>query len=228
MARKKKTVKPEKPHFDTTLFKHLKRVVVSDPDNNPQKGEEKVAVVESTQDVFGSFADEMKMLGVKQLNQTNGIEQAESSHTTSADYVVDEDKGQGDEELFLAAMKNLTVSFADDSIEEKPRLGSTSRRIKQIKQGKLIPDASLDLHGFQCVEAVKKLNHFLQNAQHHGWQTLLVVTGKGLHSETGEPALRNEIERYLSAEGKKQVIEWSRAPRQFGGDGALILFLPKT
>ena len=106
-------------------------------------------------------------------------------------------------------------------------MGASSRKIKQIKQGKLIPDASLDLHGFQCVEALRKLNHFLQNGQHHGWQTLLVITGKGLHSEAGEPALRNEIERFLSAEGKKQVTEWSRAPRQYGGDGALILFLVK-
>ncbi len=228
MAKKKKTVKPEKHHFDTTPFKHLKGVVVSDLDHSSQEGEEDVAAVESTQDVFGSFADEMEMLGVKQLNQSDETEGAESRSSMAADYVVDDGEGQADEELFLAAMEGLTVSFDDNFIEEKPRLGSQSRRTKQIKQGKLIPDASLDLHGFQCVEALRKLNHFLQNAQHHGWQTLLVITGKGLHSEAGEPALRNEIERFLSAEGKKQVVEWSRAPRQYGGDGALILFLSKT
>jgi len=227
MAKKKKTVKSEKHHFDTTPFKHLRGVVVSDLDHSPQQGEEKVAAVESPQDVFGSFADEMEMLGVKLLNQTDETEGAESSSLMAADYVVDDGEGLVDEDLFLAAMKNLTISFEDDFTEDSPRSGAVSRRTKQIKQGKLIPDASLDLHGFQCVEAVKKLNHFLQNGQHHGWQTLLVITGKGLHSEAGEPALRNEIERFLSAEGKKQVVEWSRAPRQYGGDGALILFLPK-
>jgi len=227
MAKKKKTVNPEKYHFDTTPFKHLKGVVVSGLDHSPQQGAEKVAAVESPQDVFGSFADEMEMLGVKQLNQTDETEGAESRRSMAADPVVDDGEGQGDKELFLAAIEGLTVSFEDDFIEEKPRLGSTSRRTKQIKQGKLIPDASLDLHGFQCVEALRKLNHFLQNGQHHGWQTLLVITGKGLHSDAGEPALRNEIERFLSAEGKKQVTEWSRAPRQYGGDGALILFLAK-
>ncbi len=227
MAKKKKTAKPESQHFDTTPFKSLEGVVASGRDKSSQKVRETVVGGQSKQDVFGSFAAEMKMLGVKQLNLTEDVEDNESCGSVAIPLVGENDESQSDDELFLAAMNNLTVTFEDSMIEETPRPGAKSKRIKQVKQGKLTPDASLDLHGFYCAEALRKLNHFLQNAQHNGWKTLLVVTGKGLHSAAGEPALRNEIERYLSAEGKKQVVEWSRAPRQYGGDGALILFLPK-
>ena len=164
----------------------------------------------------------MKLLGVQQLNQTEPIEEGELDGLTAVDNL---DVDTSEEAVFLAAMGDLKVTFADSFVTENPRPTAMAKRIKQVKQGRLTPDASLDLHGLQRVDVVEKLQYFLQNAQHHGWKTLLVITGKGLHSEDGESVLRNEVERYLSAAGKQQIVEWSRAPRQYGGDGALILFL---
>jgi len=224
MAKKKKTAKSKKQDFNSSPFNHLKGFAIS----GQEKNKSKVPVAESVpEEVVGLFADEMNMLGVKRLNQPDSVEVGELDYSTPAEGIPDKDEDQSEEELFLAAMGNLTVTFEDNFVTEPSHLEAIPKRIKQVKMGKLTPDASLDLHGLQRAEVVDKLEYFFQNARHHGWQTLLVITGKGLHSEDGEPALRNEVERYLSAEGKKQVIEWSRAPRQYGGNGALILFLPR-
>ncbi|MCD6187419.1 MAG: Smr/MutS family protein [Desulfuromusa sp.] len=227
MTKKKKTAKSKKHEFNNDPFNHLKGFVASNLENSEQKGEETVSLEPSHKEVSGSFADEMGMLGVKRLNQADEVEDEGSACLIPASEIADKDEDKSDHALFLAAMGDFSVTFEDSYAEEQPRLGAMPKRIKQLKQGRLVPDASLDLHGFKRAEVVEKINHFLQNARHHGWQTLLVITGKGLHSEAGEPTLRNEVERYLSAEGKKQVIEWSRAPRQYGGDGALVLFLSK-
>jgi DNA-nicking Smr family endonuclease len=222
MAKKKKTSKIKKYDFNNNPFNHLKGFAIS----GQEKTESKLTVAESIPDeVFGSFTDEMNMLGVKRLSQAESVDGVALDDSVSVEETLDKEEDQSEEALFLAAMGDLTVTFEDSFVTELPRTEATPKRIKQVKMGKLIPDASLDLHGLQCSDVVDKLQHFFQKARHHSWQTLLIITGKGLHSEDGEPALRNEVERYLSAEGKKQVVEWSRAPRQYGGNGALILFL---
>ena len=229
MAKKKKSAKSKNHDFNNAPFNHLKGFVASSPENNEQREDEAAISTElpHQQRGAGSFAAEMGMLGVKRLDQVNEVGDEESGCLVPAADSVEKDEDKIDQALFLAAMGDFSVTFEDSYAEEQPHMDAKPKRIKQLKQGKLVPDASLDLHGFKCAEVVEKINHFLLNARHHGWQTLLVITGKGLHSEAGEPALRNEVERYLSGEGKKQVIEWSRAPRQYGGDGALVLFLAK-
>ena len=225
MAKKKKTSKVKKYDFNNNPFNHLKGFAIS----GQEKPESKLMVTESVPDeVFGSFADEMNMLGVKRLSQAESVDGVELDDSVPVEETLVKEEAQSEEALFLAAMGDLTVTFEDSFVTEPPRMEATPKRIKQVKMGKLTPDASLDLHGLQCADVVDKLQHFLQKARHHSWQTLLIITGKGLHSEDGEPALRNEVERYLSAEGKKQVVEWSRAPRQYGGNGALILFLRRS
>ena len=168
------------------------------------------------------------MLGVKHLNSDDETEEGDFDSHSVLDNPTVEIEEQTDEELFLAAVTGFSSHFEDHLPEERlPEAKAVPRRMKQLKQGTLTPDASLDLHGCLRDEVVGKLRHFLENAQHQNWQTLSVITGKGLHSEDGRSILRDEAERFLSSEGKKLVAEWGRAPRQYGGDGALILFLRK-
>jgi DNA-nicking Smr family endonuclease len=55
-------------------------------------------------------------------------------------------------------------------------------------------------------------------------KTVLIVTGRG-KSSGAEPVLRAEVERYLNHDAGAWVSEWGRAPRQYGGEGALVVFL---
>ncbi|PLY06809.1 MAG: hypothetical protein C0622_00515 [Desulfuromonas sp.] len=221
MAKKKKTGRPAKQMFSSNPFSDLKGFSVSGEEVKVVK--EKPPVPEE-KPLFGNFSDEMELLGVKRLERDEEEEPTLPEADEAACVEPCEGEQKTDEELFLAAMTEMQVNFSDRFPEEEPLPQAQPRRMKQLRRGRLVPDATLDLHGCLRSEVVPRLTHFLQNARYHGWRTLLVITGKGLHSEEGEPLLRNEVERFLVAESQA-VSEWTRAPREYGGDGALILFL---
>ena len=226
MAKKKKVSKSKKHDFNNDPFSNLKGFVASGVEQEEQLS---FSPEQSKGEVIGSFADEMEMLGVRQLDKDKDIDLEEETPDSflPVDNIVEKSKGLTDEELFLSAMGDLPIRFKDHLPENDSRPLAVPRRMKQLQQGKLRPDASLDLHGCQRNEVEEKLRHFLENAQHQGWQTLLVITGKGLHSDAGKPILRDTAEQFFSGEGKKLIAEWGRATKQYGGDGALILFLRK-
>lgn len=227
MAKKKKPTMPKKQEFIRNPFSHLKGFAVSGEEveeTHKKSPSDEGAEQEVT---IASFADEMAQLGVERIN-TSDCDDFEPRNETPVPEVKQRTGEPSEEEQFLLAMGELQVDFSDKLPEEnEPPIASASR-MKQLKQGKLSPEATLDLHGLMRTDVVEKLAYFLQNAARQGWQTLLVITGRGLHSADGEPVLRKEAERYLAAEGRKWVTEWSRAPKQYGGDGALILFLRKN
>jgi DNA-nicking Smr family endonuclease len=228
MAKKKKPQAAQQKAFDSSPFNSLKGLAVSDAPSQ-QKIKLTSPVVEKTAEVPGSFADEMALLEVRRLDAF--VDADDDEFLDSRPPLLQRppvSTPQNDEEVFLQALGDLDVRFNDQYPDEDLVPAASARRMKQLKQGKLIPEASLDLHGLPRAVVAEKLRFFLQDAQHHGWSTLLVITGKGLHSEGGEAVLRNEAERFFAGEGRKSVAEWGRAPKQYGGDGALVLFLRKS
>ncbi len=223
MSKKKRSEKSAPDSYNNNPFKQLKGFAVSESEEvaPPLAVPEELPAVEPER----SFTDEMDFLGVDPLADRDALDREVPVGTTG----LSEEFPQGvqtDEELFLGALGQLDTRFSDQ-LPQETKLAAP-RRLKQLKQGRLTPAASLDLHGLQRQQVSEKISHFLQDAAYQGWQTLLIVTGRGLHSSDGEPVLRNEAERFLAAEGKTLVAEWGRAPRQYGGEGALVVFLKKT
>ncbi len=136
-----------------------------------------------------------------------------------------------DEALFLSSMGQLDTVFSDNCVADDDAIDMTDgaaaepRRMKQLRKGKVRPQATLDLHGCYRDEARKKVCHFLRNRCADGMHTVLIVTGKGNRSPNGESVLRDDIEKYLTTHASAWVVEWGRAPRQYGGAGALVVFL---
>jgi len=165
------------------------------------------------------FDREMAALGVQPLG---GAERAASDEAATP-----ESAGEpSDRELFLAALGGLDKSSQDD-FPEQPAAGSEPRRMRRLHQGKLQPQAQLDLHGQLSGEALVRVGHFLDNARFHQLRCVLIITGRGRHSAEG-PVLRTTVEAYLAGPGRDLVAEWARAPRQLGGEGALVVFLRST
>lgn len=225
MAKKKKQRSAAKQKaFSANPFSDLKGFAASGEEENrsaPAKEDKPV-------EVFGSFAEEMDLLGVTPLDQEGalGSDDDDIIELELAD-VVDED-GLTEDEQFLAAMTGLNVNFEDHFAQsDGARPQAVPRRMKQVKRGRLKPQAKLDLHGCVRSEVVPKVGAFLKNGSALGFETLLIVTGRGLHSEGGEPVLRNETERYLSVNPHGLIAEWGRATKEFGGEGALFVFLKK-
>ena len=124
---------------------------------------------------------------------------------------------------FLAALEQVDPAAALDEPEENLPQQAKPRRLKQLEKGMLKPAEVLDLHGLTREEAVNRTGAFLGHAARQGWAAVVIVTGKGLHSQTG-PVLRQAVEQLL-ANSPQFVLEWARAPRQYGGAGALVVFL---
>lgn len=229
MAKKKKAAKADKrqnKEFGSSPFRDLKGFAVSA--EQEKKSDAKVAPARPVQEV-GSFATEMEMLGVKKLMSDEEDQELLPFDDDPQESAAERSELSEDEQ-FLQAMLELQVNFQEQLPEARSAVTSTASasRMKQLKQGKLKPEASLDLHGQTRAEVVERLRFFLQNAERQGWKTVLVITGRGLHSSDGEPVLRNEVEAFLAREGRKQVAEWCRAPKQYGGSGALVLFLKQA
>ncbi len=221
MAKKKRIPKHKKIEFNNDPFNHLKGFAVSMP---VSKISAPIKEQKTAEEVYGSFADEMEMLGVEPINPPT-----EGSATVGEQNCRREVNPERDDEaLFLAALDNFTVKFNEHLPEEVGQVHvAEPRRMKQLKKGDITPDASLDLHGCLRVEVAKRMDSFLVSSKRNGWRTVLVITGKGLHSKDGHAVLRDEAEKYLAVHGKLQVAEWARAPNQYGGSGALVLFLKK-
>lgn len=219
MAKKKKTEK-KTMSFQSSPFSDLKGFAVSaSKPEEPAKPieDEPVAPEEPVGDLF---AREMGMLGVERLND----EGFDEENIPEPEESLVEQEPLTDDEEFLAAMGEMRVRFEDHLPEEDGPQQASPRRMKLLKQGRLQPEATLDLHGLLRHQVVEKVRFFLQGGKFQGCRTLLIITGRGLHSQ-GEPVLRNEVERFLRGEGRQLIAEWARAPRQYGGEGALVVFL---
>ncbi len=167
------------------------------------------------------FAREMNRLGLEAPEPRS--EPVEDSHGEKAPESRKSASAPSDRELFLDALGAMETTFADEFPAEED-VRAEPRRMRQLRRGKLAPEAHIDLHGLSRVEARQKVRYFLENAIHHGLRTVLLVTGRG-KSSGNEPVVRAEIELFLNTEGKPLVSEWGRAPKAFGGDGALVVFL---
>lgn len=223
MARKKKQQKSP-PEFNASPFKTLKGLVVSGqtvpaPIGLPKKP---VAVEEEIDD--GSLFDrEMTMLKVQKRHGCGVGRTLPQEGTEPEPSVAPSLPPATDHDLFLSALGNMDSVFRDELPPEKD-LHASPRRTKQLRQGKLVPEANLDLHGATREEARHKVRCFLQDGVYQGFKTVLIITGRGKGSREG-PVLRDDMEKYLSHEAMAWVVEWGRAPARYGGDGALVVYL---
>ncbi|PLX93524.1 MAG: hypothetical protein C0621_07255 [Desulfuromonas sp.] len=210
-----------KKDFKNNPFGHLKGFSVS-PTQKEQVVSKPEKVIVPRDEPERSFEDEMSFLGVDPLSEEREprlpLDAAEDEMSLPAQ------KEMGDEKLFLDALQGISPLFRDELPEAKETVVAEPRRMKQVRQGKLRPEESLDLHGLRREEAAQKVRWFLDNARHQGLKTVLLITGQGKSSQ-GDPVLRQVVEGMLQQELGTRVSEWGRAPGRYGGAGALVVFL---
>ena len=110
---------------------------------------------------------------------------------------------------------------------------------KKLRQGKVMIDGKIDLHGMTCPEAHQKLYNYLCRAQKKGKRVVLVVTGKGgvkknldgyrfSDFENSHGILRREVPMWLSGGSMRHlIVSFQEARRQDGGTGALCVVLKR-
>jgi len=135
-----------------------------------------------------------------------------------------------EDSVFLDTIDGLVVvPDKDDRFVKpetpRPRKVQPPRLPRLSKQHSLSIDEQVDLHGQTVEEALANLRSFLGSAVSGRSRTVLVVTGKGHHSEAGRSVLRQAVERWIRRDGASWVREYSDAPRALGGGGAFVVWL---
>jgi DNA-nicking Smr family endonuclease len=103
---------------------------------------------------------------------------------------------------------------------------------ENLRRGKLVPEASIDLHGHTLAEAERALARFLERAQASGARVALVVTGKpARQDESNRPVggrIHAEFPHWLNRpENRGRVIGVRPANPRHGGGGAFYVMLRK-
>jgi DNA-nicking Smr family endonuclease len=102
--------------------------------------------------------------------------------------------------------------------------GVSHAQVAQLRAGKIRAEASIDLHGMTIDPAVTKLRRFMLEARDLGFRCVLVVHGKGTHSEHGAP-LRDAVMHQLLGSLSGMVHAFASAAPPDGGEGATYVML---
>ena len=129
------------------------------------------------------------------------------------------DKDKKDWENFLSSNEKLSDK---DYRSEKKNISKTGR---------------IDLHGFTLEDANKIIQKYIENSYKNDITKIIVVTGKGLHSDVEKDPyvskdlsiLKYSVPEFIenNAELMEKIIEIKNADIEDGGSGAFYIFLKK-
>ena len=115
-----------------------------------------------------------------------------------------------------------------DSLPNKDLASSKKRTVKT---------KNFDFHGFSLEEANKTINKLIKDSYKNGVRKLVVVTGKGIHSDNEKNPytsrdfgiLKHSMPEYIKKDPElmKLIIEMKDADIEDGGSGAFYIFLKK-
>jgi len=173
-----------------------------------------------TDESFSTFKEAMK--GVKPIKNDRIDLYAHPQNTSPF-----KDKSQYDKSLNHAPISDEWES-SEVSGEEFlffARSGLQFKAQKQLRQGKIIIDDHLDLHGFTITEARETLLEFISFAQKQQIRCIRLVHGKGYKASSKKPVLKNKINSWLRQH--PDILAFSSAQPKDGGTGALYIILKK-
>lgn len=141
-------------------------------------------------------------------------------------------EGSGSEEAArrrLAALVSGGVRFRisrdEDGRVEALRSGGDERKLAGLSKAGIF-EVSLDLHGKRAAEVDGLVSRFVRAEHRRGARVVLIVHGKGLHSEEGVGVLDREALRALTEGGAAPfVLAVRTAAANDGGLGALVVRL---
>ena len=108
---------------------------------------------------------------------------------------------------------------------------------KKLFKKENIKTRSLDLHGYSLDDANLKVKQFIEESFNDGTEKLIIVTGKGIHSQNDKDPyiskklgiLRYSVPEYINnnVSLNSLIKELSPARIEDGGEGAFYIYLRK-
>jgi DNA-nicking Smr family endonuclease len=122
---------------------------------------------------------------------------------------------------FRRALAADVLEAGDFLSHRQPSL--PGRVLQRLRRGDYAAQDELDLHHTDAAQAEAMLRRFLKESVHAGLGCVRIVHGKGLHSESGVPVLKNLVDRVLRQ--RADVLAFHSAPPAQGGHGAVLVLL---
>ena len=132
-------------------------------------------------------------------------------------------------ENYVSNFEKSVLSLKSDSLKKRKlsknkiviKKEKSLNNFKNFRKKKIEPDISLDLHGYTLYSAKLLLQKFVSNCYEKNIRNVLIITGKG---QNNKGALKEEVPKWLSDKiFNKYLINFNIAPRNFGGEGALLI-----
>jgi DNA-nicking Smr family endonuclease len=105
----------------------------------------------------------------------------------------------------------------------KPPPRSPKRKIRLNRRFQ--PEVMIDLHGETRDSALQKTAEALASAHRKNQRSVLIITGKGLHSGQKGAILNRAIWQWLENHLKAYPMRLQKAPPYLGGGGAILVLL---
>lgn len=144
----------------------------------------------------------------------------------SAPLAID-DEEEALSELFELVAGTAPFDIADSDEYIEGSIASLDQRIlRRLRKGEYSIQGVLDLHGLTRAEAKEALIRFVEKSRWEGKRCVLVIHGRGLHSEDQIPVLKEGVQRWLTR-GRlgSQVLAFASARPHDGGTGAVYVLL---
>lgn len=106
------------------------------------------------------------------------------------------------------------IGYKRDSIDNKT--------LRKLRKGQYNVEAILDLHGLSVLKAKLEVDFFLQQCLHDNKRVILIIHGKGHHSEEA-PILKNKLNQWLRQ--TDVVLAFCSAAPGHGSRGAIYVLL---
>jgi DNA-nicking Smr family endonuclease len=100
-----------------------------------------------------------------------------------------------------------------------------ARVLQRLRRGDYAAQDELDLHHCDAARAEALLRDFMNHARQADIGCVRIVHGKGLHSDSGVPVVKNLVDRILRQRG--DVVAFHSAPPAQGGHGAVLVLLAR-
>jgi len=123
----------------------------------------------------------------------------------------------------------------EDFLSKDQKLPNKDNLKKKLERGKVV---SIDLHGYTLEEANQTVENFINKSFENNISKLIIVTGKGLHSDNAnDPYVSKNLsilkysvpEFILNNKNLMNIInEIQDAKIEDGGSGAFYIFLKKN